>query len=166
MLTAVEGRQPREFKRKRKNVDVVCSWSIIFFGKKHHLNEAWWMPWILWLTELCCSRISISDVKCSELPIEVGNNHKLHNIALACRRLKVREIVEHASIVSILNDHLSTRRLFLSWVPQFVHSWPETCDNFEGYTGDQSTVRALGLWANRRRRKLSWVSQPKIYGGS
>ena len=67
-----------------------------------------------WFTEFRCGRTSTEDAERSGRPVEVSTAEtieKIHDMVLADRRLKVREIAEamgisHGSVVSILNDHL------------------------------------------------------------
>ncbi|XP_022822885.1 histone-lysine N-methyltransferase SETMAR-like [Spodoptera litura] len=81
-----------------------------------------------WFTEFRCGRTSTEDAKRSGRPVEVSTSEtaeKIHDMVLADRRLKVREIVEaigisHGSVVSILNDHLGMRKLSARWVPRLL----------------------------------------------
>lgn len=81
-----------------------------------------------WFTEFRCGRTSTEDAERSGRPVEVSTSEtieKIHDMVLADRRLKVREIVEaigisHGSVVSILNDHLGMRKLSARWVPRLL----------------------------------------------
>ena len=77
-----------------------------------------------WFTDFRCGRTSANDAERSGLPIEVNtpeNTKKIHDMVLADRRVKVREIVDaigisYSSLVSILNDQLGLRKLSARWV--------------------------------------------------
>ncbi|QQP40773.1 Putative mariner transposase [Caligus rogercresseyi] len=77
-----------------------------------------------WFTEFRCGRTSTIDAERSGRPVEVATPEtiqKIHDMVLADRRLKVREIVEaigisHGSVVSILKDHLAMKNLSARWV--------------------------------------------------
>ena len=77
-----------------------------------------------WFTEFRCGRTSTKDAERSGRPVEVSTPEtieKIHDLVLADRRLKVREIVDiigisHGSVVSILNEHLEMRKLSARWV--------------------------------------------------
>ena len=81
-----------------------------------------------WFTEFRCGRTSTIDAERSGRPVEVAipeTIEKIRNVVLADRRLKAREIVEaigisHASVVSILKDHLGMKRLSARWVPRLL----------------------------------------------
>jgi histone-lysine N-methyltransferase SETMAR len=81
-----------------------------------------------WFTEFRCGRTSTADAERPGRPVEVSTPEtieKIHDMVLADRRLKVREIVEaigisHGSVVSILNDHLGMRKLSARWVPRLL----------------------------------------------
>ena len=78
-----------------------------------------------WFTEFRCGT---ADAERPGRPVEVSTPEtieKIHDMVLADRRLKVREIVEvigisHGSVVSILNDHLGMRKLSARWVPRLL----------------------------------------------
>ncbi|QQP52895.1 Putative mariner transposase [Caligus rogercresseyi] len=81
-----------------------------------------------WFTEFRCGRTSTIDAERSGRPVEVATPEtiqKIHDMVLADRRLKVREIVEaigisHGSVVSILKDHLAMKKLSARWVPRLL----------------------------------------------
>ena len=81
-----------------------------------------------WFTEFRCGRTSTENAERSGRPVEVSTPEtikKIHDMVLADRRLKVREIVEaigisHGSVVSILSDHLGMRKLSARWVPRLL----------------------------------------------
>lgn len=76
-----------------------------------------------WFTEFRCGR-STEDAERYGSPVEVSTAEtidKIHDMVLADRRLKVREIIEaisvsYGSVVTILNDHLGMRKLSARWV--------------------------------------------------
>ena len=71
---------------------------------------------------------STNDAERSGRPIEVStpeNFEKIHDMVLADRRVKVREIVDaigisYGSVVSILNDQQGLRKLSAKWVPRLL----------------------------------------------
>lgn len=81
-----------------------------------------------WFTDFRCGRTSTNDAERSGRPIEVNtpeNVEKIHDMVLADRRVKVREIVDaigisYGSVVSILNDQLGLRKLSARWVPRLL----------------------------------------------
>ncbi|QQP58373.1 Putative mariner transposase [Caligus rogercresseyi] len=81
-----------------------------------------------WFTEFRCGRTSTIDAERSGRPVEVATPEtiqKNHDMVLADRRLKVREIVEaigisNGSVVSILKDHLAMKKLSARWVPRLL----------------------------------------------
>ncbi|QQP51330.1 Mariner transposase [Caligus rogercresseyi] len=81
-----------------------------------------------WFKEFRCGRTSTIDAERSGRPVEVATPEtiqKIHDMVLADRRLKVREIVEaigisHGSVVSILKDHLAMKKLSARWVPRLL----------------------------------------------
>lgn len=81
-----------------------------------------------WFTVFRCGLRSTEDAERSGRPIVVSTPEiieKIHNMVLADRRLKVREIVEaigisYGSVVTILNDHLAMRKHSARWVPRLL----------------------------------------------
>jgi histone-lysine N-methyltransferase SETMAR len=81
-----------------------------------------------WFTEFRCGRTSTSDAERSGRPIEVTTPemiNKIHDMVLADRRLKVREIAEAVGISNdrvhnILHEHLGMKKLSARWVPRLL----------------------------------------------
>ena len=81
-----------------------------------------------WFIDFRCGRTSTNDAERSGRPIEVStpeNVEKIHEMVLADRKVKVREIVDaigisYGSVVSILNDQLGLRKLSARWVPRLL----------------------------------------------
>jgi len=66
------------------------------------------------------------DAPRSRRPIEAATSEiidKIHDIVLTDRRVKVRELVEatgisHGTVISILHEQLSMKKLSARWVPR------------------------------------------------
>ena len=91
-------------------MNFVCSSSILFAGKKTSTEtkaklDKYYAPSISlvkkWFTEFRSGRTSTIDAEHSGRPVDVAIPEaieKIHNMVLADRRLKVREIVEAIGI--------------------------------------------------------------------
>lgn len=81
-----------------------------------------------WFTEFRCGRITTNDAERPGRPIEVTTEdivNKIHDIVLADRRVKIRELAEavHISterVFHILHDILGMKKLSARWVPRLL----------------------------------------------
>ena len=78
-----------------------------------------------WYADFKCSRTDTNDAERSDnsnSAVVLENTKKLHKLVLADRKLKLRKIAEElkisgGSILTILHEHLSMRKLCSKWVP-------------------------------------------------
>ncbi|KAG5338238.1 SETMR methyltransferase, partial [Acromyrmex charruanus] len=78
-----------------------------------------------WVNEFKRGRTSTCDALCSGRPIEAATPeiiHKIYDIVLTNRRVKVRELVEttgisHGTVISILHEQLDIKKLSARWMP-------------------------------------------------
>ena len=80
------------------------------------------------------------DVQLKLLPEIID---KVHDIVLTDRRVKVRELVEvtnisHGTVISILHEQLSMKKLSARWVPRLL-TVDHKRDDFKTMFGDVST---------------------------